>query len=278
MPPSSSKCSLFRQPSPINSMHCEDKLQSHSKENKNNALFPNHLKPPGTVENKNNPAVFTLAKACIISERTSESGSVPMALMRASHMKCHIWVRYSGPRTRAHSSRSGIDSAAATRTRATVKEIKSNRSSSKTKIAFCEQELLMLLSETKGYHHGSRTWVVEPSASPPAPCTQQNPPSALWRNTPKNKDQKHFINGANLSVYGILRICASCICPLTSIWQAVAFSSNPAVLMPKLCWSPRFTNSQPSSSDIFSMSWSTDTSTFANSGRQKYKITTKMST
>lgn len=42
---------------------------------------------------------------------------------------------------------------------------------------------------------------------------------------------------------------------LTSIWQAVAFSSRPAVLIPKLCWSPRLTNSQPSSSDMFSMSW-----------------------
>lgn len=57
----------------------------------------------------------------MISDRTSESGSVPMALMRASHMKCHIWVRYSGPRTRAHSSSRGMDSAAATRTRETVK-------------------------------------------------------------------------------------------------------------------------------------------------------------
>lgn len=43
--------------------------------------------------------------------------------------------------------------------------------------------------------------------------------------------------------------------PLTNIWQAVAFSSRPAVLMPKLCWSPRLTNSQPSSSEMFSMSW-----------------------
>ena len=42
---------------------------------------------------------------------------------------------------------------------------------------------------------------------------------------------------------------------LTNIWQAVAFSSSPAVLIPKLCWSPRLTNSQPSSSDMFSMSW-----------------------
>ena len=41
---------------------------------------------------------------------------------------------------------------------------------------------------------------------------------------------------------------------LTSIWHAVAFSSRPAVLIPKLCWSPRFTNSQPSSSLIFSIS------------------------
>lgn len=41
----------------------------------------------------------------------------------------------------------------------------------------------------------------------------------------------------------------------TSIWQAVAFSSSPAVLMPKLCWSPRLTNSHPSSSEMFSMSW-----------------------
>lgn len=44
---------------------------------------------------------------------------------------------------------------------------------------------------------------------------------------------------------------------LTSIWQAVAFSSRPAVFIPKLCWSPRLTNSQPSSSDMFSMSWAT---------------------
>lgn len=65
----------------------------------------------------------TFAKECMISERTSESGSVPMALMRASHMKCHICVRYSGPRTLAHSSRRGMDSAAATRTRFIVKEI-----------------------------------------------------------------------------------------------------------------------------------------------------------
>lgn len=65
--------------------------------------------------------VATLANECMISDRTSESGSVPMALMRASHMKCHIWVRYSGPRTRAHSSSRGMDSAAATRTRETVK-------------------------------------------------------------------------------------------------------------------------------------------------------------
>lgn len=64
----------------------------------------------------------TLAKECMISDRTSESGSVPMDLMRASHMKCHIWVRYSGPLTRAHSSRRGMDSAAATRTRDSVEE------------------------------------------------------------------------------------------------------------------------------------------------------------
>lgn len=66
----------------------------------------------------------TFAKECIISERTSESGSVPMALMSASHMKCHICVRYSGPRTLAHSRRRGIDSAAATRTRFVIKEMK----------------------------------------------------------------------------------------------------------------------------------------------------------
>lgn len=69
----------------------------------------------------------TFAKECIISERTSESGSVPMALMSASHMKCHICVRYSGPRTLAHSRRRGIDSAAATRTRFIIKEIKQSR-------------------------------------------------------------------------------------------------------------------------------------------------------
>lgn len=66
--------------------------------------------------------IFTFAKECIISERTSESGSVPMALIRASHIKCHICVRYSGPRTLAHSRRRGMDSAAATRTRFIVKE------------------------------------------------------------------------------------------------------------------------------------------------------------
>lgn len=37
--------------------------------------------------------LVTLANECMISDRTSESGSVPMALMRASHMKCHICVR-----------------------------------------------------------------------------------------------------------------------------------------------------------------------------------------
>lgn len=42
---------------------------------------------------------LTLAKECMISDSTSESGSVPMALMSASHMNSHIWVRYSGPRT-----------------------------------------------------------------------------------------------------------------------------------------------------------------------------------
>ena len=67
-------------------------------------------------------ARLTLAKECMISDRTSESGSVPMDFMSASHMKCHIWVRYSGPRTCAHSSRRGIDSAAATRTRGAVQE------------------------------------------------------------------------------------------------------------------------------------------------------------
>lgn len=66
--------------------------------------------------------IFTFAKECIISERTSESGSVPMALISASHIKCHICVRYSGPRTLAHSRRRGMDSAAATRTRFIVKE------------------------------------------------------------------------------------------------------------------------------------------------------------
>lgn len=66
--------------------------------------------------------ILTFAKECIISERTSESGSVPMALIRASHIKCHICVRYSGPRTLAHSRRRGMDSAAATRTRFVVKE------------------------------------------------------------------------------------------------------------------------------------------------------------
>lgn len=60
----------------------------------------------------------------MISDRTSESGSVPIDFMRASHMKCHIWVRYSGPRTCAHSSRRGIDSAAATRTREKVQDEK----------------------------------------------------------------------------------------------------------------------------------------------------------
>lgn len=68
------------------------------------------------------PGPLTLAKECMISDRTSESGSVPMDLMRASHMKCHISVRYAGPCTRAHSSRRGMDSAAATRTRSTVQE------------------------------------------------------------------------------------------------------------------------------------------------------------
>lgn len=58
----------------------------------------------------------------MISDRTSESGSVPMDFMSASHMKCHIWVRYSGPRTCAHSSSRGIDSAAATRTREAAQE------------------------------------------------------------------------------------------------------------------------------------------------------------
>lgn len=66
--------------------------------------------------------ILTFAKECIISERTSESGSVPMALISASHIKCHICVRYSGPRTLAHSRRRGMDSAAATRTRFIVKE------------------------------------------------------------------------------------------------------------------------------------------------------------
>lgn len=65
---------------------------------------------------------LTLAKECMISDRTSESGSVPIDFMRASHMKCHIWVRYSGPRTCAHSSSRGIDSAAATRTLDKVQE------------------------------------------------------------------------------------------------------------------------------------------------------------
>lgn len=67
-------------------------------------------------------ARLTLAKECMISDRTSESGSVPMDFMSASHIKCHIWVRYSGPRTCAHSSSRGIDSAAATRTRRAVQE------------------------------------------------------------------------------------------------------------------------------------------------------------
>lgn len=31
---------------------------------------------------------------------------------------------------------------------------------------------------------------MEPSASPPAPCTRQNPPSALWRNTPGGGDKE----------------------------------------------------------------------------------------
>lgn len=69
----------------------------------------------------------------MISDSTSESGSVPMDLMRASHMKCHIWVRYSGPLTRAHSSSRGMDSAAATRTRQDrVKDANSLRCMNKT--------------------------------------------------------------------------------------------------------------------------------------------------
>lgn len=89
---------------------------------------------------------ITLAKECMISDRTSESGSVPMDFMRASHMKCHIWVRYSGPRTRAHSSSRGMDSAAATRTRETVKE--TPNTFIKPYILFSQDELLNLRIST----------------------------------------------------------------------------------------------------------------------------------
>lgn len=154
IPPSSSKCSLFRQPSPISSIH--------------------------------------LAKECIISDSTSESGSVPIALMRASHIKCHIWVRYSGPRTRAHSRRRGIDSAAATRTREAVKD--------DTKRIF--SHIKSHFSQKKGYHHGSRTSVEEPSASPPAPCIPQTPPSVLWHNTPSKTKQHVLITSLRTIQFG----------------------------------------------------------------------------
>lgn len=105
---------------------------------------------------------------------------------------------------------------------------------------------------TRGYHHESRTWAEEPWVSPPARCTQQNLPSALWHNTPeKKKEEEEWVMTTSTASQDSLESHFL----LTSIWQAVAFSSRPAVLIPKLCWSPRLTNSQPSSSDMFSMSW-----------------------
>lgn len=100
---------------------------SQLKKKKNQTIVHNSFHPHNLVrliKNEHTTSyTFTFAKECIISDRTSESGSVPMALIRASHIKCHICVRYSGPRTLAHSRRRGIDSAAATRTRFIVKEM-----------------------------------------------------------------------------------------------------------------------------------------------------------
>lgn len=55
----------------------------------------------------------TWATAYMCSALTSCSGSESTAFRSSGQTNCHIWVRYSGPRIRAHSRRNGKLSAAA---------------------------------------------------------------------------------------------------------------------------------------------------------------------
>ena len=57
--------------------------------------------------------ISTWATAYICSALTSSSGSESTAFSSSGQMNCHICIRYSGPRIRAHSSRNGKLSAAA---------------------------------------------------------------------------------------------------------------------------------------------------------------------